>query len=56
MKIKITMEDLKKGRFDNISAQSDGGEKLQSLTDCTLTSEQTQAIAQFLFDELKRSN
>lgn len=55
MKIKITTDDLKKGRYDNIMIQtSDDG--IPNYSDCTLTSEQAKAMAQFLFDVLKRGN
>lgn len=55
MKIKITTDDLKKGRYDNIMVQT-SDEGIPNYSDCTLTSEQAKTMAQFLFDVLKRGN
>lgn len=56
MKMRIATDDLKKGRYDNITVQTSDNDDISNFSDCTITSEQAKAMAQFLFDVLKRSS
>lgn len=50
MKIRISIEDLRKGKF-NPSKENDMAE----LSNHVISNDQAQAIAQFLYDVLERS-